>query len=138
MEKNSHALSQEDIDALFQSQTGAQSNASRMALAQRYDFRRSDRIPKEQIRALRTVHDTFARSLASSLSAYLRTYVNVNLISVEQLSFREFTACLPSPTCLAVMQIKPFDGIAILELNTGLALPMIEILLGGGKIKSAA
>lgn len=135
METNGHALSQEDIDALFQSQTGAQSNASRMALAQRYDFRRSDRIPKEQIRALRAVHDTFARSLASSLSAYLRTYVTVNLISVEQLSFRELMGCLPSPTCLSVLRMRPFDGIAILEMNPGLAFPMIEMLLGGGKIK---
>lgn len=135
MDPNSHALSQEDIDALFQSQGGAQSNASRMALAQRYDFRRSDRIPKEQIRALRAVHDTFARSLASSLSAYLRTYVSVNLISVEQLSFRELMGCLPSPTCLSVLRMRPFDGIAILEMNPGLAFPMIELLLGGGKLK---
>lgn len=135
MEQNSHALSQEDIDALFQSQSGNGSTASRMALAQRYDFRRSDRIPKEQIRALRAVHDTFARSLASSLSAYLRTYVTVNLISVEQLSFRGLMACLPSPTCLSVLNVLPFDGIAILEINPGLAFPMIEMLLGGGKLK---
>lgn len=131
-----HALSQEDIDALFQSQSAGTIGTGRVLQAQRYDFRRSDRIPKEQIRALRSVHDTFARSLASSLSAYLRTYTNVNLISVEQLSFRQFASCLPSPTCIAVMRIKPFDGIAILELNPGLAFPMIETLLGGGKVKS--
>ena len=55
MDKN--ALSQEDIDALFQKQAAA-SSAQKQARA--YDFRRSDRIPKEQIRALRAVHDTFA------------------------------------------------------------------------------
>lgn len=130
-----HALSQEDIDALFQLQSSASGAGGRIASAQRYDFRRSDRIPKEQIRALRIVHDTFARSLASSLSAYLRTYVTVNLISVEQLSFREFTACLPSPTCIATMSITPFEGIAILEVNPALAFPLIEVLLGGGKLK---
>ena len=132
--ESDHALSQEDIDALFQLQSSG-SLSGRMAHAQRYDFRRSDRIPKEQIRALRVVHDTFARSLASSLSAYLRTYVTVNLISVEQLSFREFTACLPSPTCIATMSITPFEGIAILEVNPALAFPLIEVLLGGGKLK---
>ena len=132
---NDHALSQEDIDALFQLQASGGAPGARTAHAQRYDFRRSDRIPKEQIRALRVVHDTFARSLASSLSAYLRTYVTVNLISVEQLSFREFTACLPSPTCIATMRITPFEGIAILEVNPSLAYPLIEVLLGGGKLK---
>jgi flagellar motor switch protein FliM len=132
---NDHALSQEDIDALFQLQSSGGAGGGRAVQAQRYDFRRSDRIPKEQIRALRVVHDTFARSLASSLSAYLRTYVTVNLISVEQLSFREFTACLPSPTCIATMRITPFEGIAILEVNPTLAYPLIEVLLGGGKLK---
>jgi flagellar motor switch protein FliM len=72
------------------------------------------------------------------LSAYLRTYINVNLISVEQLSFRDFTACLPSPTCLATMRVIPFDGVAMLEINPALAYPLIEILLGGGKIKPTA
>ena len=93
LEGHSHALSQEDIDALFHAQS---SDGQRQAVTP-YDFRRHDRIPKEQIRALRSVHDTFARSLASSLSAYLRTYISVNVISVEQLSFREFCACLPCP-----------------------------------------
>jgi flagellar motor switch protein FliM len=134
--ESDHALSQEDIDALFQLQSSkTPSGAARAAHAQRYDFRRSDRIPKEQIRALRVVHDTFARSLASSLSAYLRTYVTVNLISVEQLSFREFTSTLPSPTCIATMGVSPFDGVAILEINPSLAFPLIELMLGGGKIK---
>lgn len=129
------ALSQEDIDALFQLQTSGGAGGGRGTVAQKYDFRRSDRIPKEQMRSLRLVHDTFARSLASSLSAYLRTYVTVNLISVEQLSFREFTTCLPAPTCIATMRVVPYEGVALLELNPSLAFPLIEVLLGGGKIK---
>ena len=130
MDKN--ALSQEDIDALFQKQAAA-SSAQKQARA--YDFRRSDRIPKEQIRALRAVHDTFARSLGSSLSAYLRTYVTVNLISVEQLSFSELVSTLTSPTCIAKIGMNPFEGVGVLELNPSLAFPLIECLLGGGKVK---
>jgi flagellar motor switch protein FliM len=131
MDKN--ALSQEDIDALFQAQATA--GSAPKASARAYDFRRSDRIPKEQIRALRSVHDTFARSLGSSLSAYLRTYVTVNLISVEQLSFSEFTSTLASPTCIATIGMHPFEGTGVLELNPSLAFPLMEILLGGGKVK---
>jgi flagellar motor switch protein FliM len=130
MDKN--ALSQEDIDALFQAQAAASSNKPQ---ARSYDFRRSDRIPKEQIRALRAVHDTFARSLGSSLSAYLRTYVTVNLISVEQLTFADFVGTLSSPTCIATIGMNPFEGIGVLELNPSLAFPFIECLLGGGKVK---
>ena len=131
MDKN--ALSQEDIDALFQAQATA--GMSQRTQARTYDFRRSDRIPKEQIRALRAVHDTFTRSLGSSLSAYLRTYVTVNLISVEQLSFAEFVDTLTSPTCIATIGMHPFEGAGILELNPSLAFPLMECLLGGGKVK---
>jgi flagellar motor switch protein FliM len=128
-----NALSQEDIDALFRAQ--AASTSIPKAPAQIYDFRSSDRIPKEQIRALRAVHDTFARSLGSSLSAFLRTYATVNLISVEQLSFSEFVSTLSSPTCISTIEMNPLEGVGILELNPSLAFPLIECLLGGGKVK---
>jgi flagellar motor switch protein FliM len=84
---------------------------------------------------LRSVHDTFSRSLGSSLSAYLRTYVTVNLISVEQLSFSDFTSTLNSPTCISTILMNPFEGVGVLELNPSLAFPLIECLLGGGKGK---
>jgi flagellar motor switch protein FliM len=69
--------------------------------------------------------------LASSLSAYLRAYVAVNLVSVEQLSFMEFSQCLPSPSCLVSLDMKPFEGAAVLEINPALVFPIIEMLLGG-------
>lgn len=87
------------------------------------------------MRALRVVHDTFARSLASSLSAFLRTYVTVNLISVEQLPFADFARTLSSPTCISTIGMNPFEGIGVLELNPTLAFPLMECLLGGGKVK---
>ena len=68
-------------------------------------------------------------------SAYLRTYVTVNLISVEQLSFSEFVSTLSSPTCIATIGMNPFEGVGVLELNPSLAFPLIECLLGGGKVK---
>ena len=96
-----------------------------------YDFRRPDRIAKDQLRAIHLLHDNFARNLAASLSAYLRAYVVVNLVSVEQLSFAEFSQCLPSPTCLVSLGMKPFDGNAVVELNPSLVFPLLEMLLGG-------
>lgn len=96
-----------------------------------YDFRRTDRIAKDQLRAIHLLHDNFARTLASSLSGYLRSYVIVNLISVEQLSFRAFTESLPSPTSLIGLGMKPYDGSSLLEINPSLVFPILEMLLGG-------
>ena len=97
-----------------------------------YDFRRPDRIAKDQLRSIHLLHENFARSLASSLSAYLRAYAIVNLVSVEQLSFQEFSKCMPSPTCIVSLGMRPYDGSAILELNPSLVFPVLEMLLGGG------
>ncbi len=124
-------LSQEEIDSVFkQLKTGAADRDSAKR-AQVYDFRRPDRIAKDQLRAIHLLHENFARSLASSLSGYLRAYVAVNLVSVEQLSFMEFTQCLPSPTILIALGMKPYDGNAVLEINPSLVFPILEMLLGG-------
>jgi len=124
-------LSQDEIDSVFRSKQGARSDEDPARRAQPYDFRRPDRIAKDQLRAIHLLHDNFARSLASSLSAYLRAYVMVNLISVEQLSFLEFSQCLPAPTCIVSLGMRPFDGNAILELNPSMVYPILEMLLGG-------
>jgi flagellar motor switch protein FliM len=124
-------LSQEEIDSVFRNlrETGHEDDPAKRA--QPYDFRRPDRIAKDQLRAIHLLHENFARSLGSSLSAYLRAYVIVNLVSVEQLSYMEFSRCLPSPSCLVSLCMRPFDGNAVLELNPALVFPVLEMLLGG-------
>src|SRR5450432_4092956 len=127
----SRQLSQNEIDAVFQSlqsKTGGKDLANKAAL---FDFRRPDRIAKSQLRAIHLLHDNFVRNLVSSMSAYLRSYLIVNLVSVEQLSYAEFLECLPSPTCIVSLGLKPYDGSGILELNPTLVFPILEMLLGG-------
>jgi flagellar motor switch protein FliM len=122
-------LSQDEIDKVFRNLKDQDDDTARKAVA--YDFRRPDRIAKDQLRSIHLLHDNFARNLASSLSGYLRAYVMVNLVSVEQLSFAEFTQCLQSPTVLVSLGMKPFDGNAVMELNPSLVFPLLEMLLGG-------
>jgi flagellar motor switch protein FliM len=126
----SRELSQQEIDSLFREvhRGGEQAPAPKVAP---FDFRRLDRIPKSQLRAIRLLHDNFVRNLASSLSAYLRTYLAVNLVSVEQLSYAEFLDGLASPTCLVCLGLHPYEGNAVLELNPNLTFPILELLLGG-------
>jgi len=130
----SRQLSQQEIDAVFQNVQ----DRKRETPAVKFDFRRPDRIPKSQVRAIHLLHDTFVRNLVSSLSAYLRSYMTVNLVSVEQLSYAEFLDGLPSPTCLISMGLSPYDGSGVMELNPSLAFPIIEMLLGGTGKSSAS
>jgi len=123
----SRQLSQQEIDAVFQNLR----ERKRDVPAARFDFRRPDRIPKSQVRAIHLLHDTFVRNLVSSLSAYLRSYLIVNLVSVEQLSYSEFLEGLPSPTCMVSLGLRPYDGNGVMELNPSLVFPILEMLLGG-------
>jgi flagellar motor switch protein FliM len=130
----SRQLTQQEIDAVFQNLQ----DRRREAPAVRFDFRRPDRIPKSQVRAIHLLHDTFVRNLVSSLSAYLRSYLTVNLVSVEQLSYAEFLDGLPSPSCMVSLGLSPYDGNGVLELNPSLVFPIIEMLLGGSGKASGA
>src|SRR5688572_17225949 len=98
---------------------------------QRYNFKRPDRISKNQVRSLHFVHDRFARNLSSSVSAYLRTVVEVTLENIDQSSYAEFLAIASDPTCYTAISLKPLDGVAAVELSPGLVFPMIDRLLGG-------
>jgi flagellar motor switch protein FliM len=126
----SRQLSQQEIDAVFQSLHARKGDPNARKAAP-FDFRRPDRIAKSQLRAIHVLHDNFVRNLSSSLSAYLRSYLIINLVSVEQLSYAEFLECLPSPTCIIALGLRPYDGNAVLEMNSSLIFPILEILLGG-------
>jgi flagellar motor switch protein FliM len=123
-------LSQQEIDAVFQKLKGQeQAGSGRKEVP--FDFRRPDRIAKSQLRAIHLLHEAFARNLASSMSAYLRSYLTVNLISVEQLSYGEFLEGLPSPSCIVSLSLRPYDGNALIEISPSLVFPILEIILGG-------
>lgn len=127
-------LTQEEIDAMFRPrQSSDQGDEPR---APRYDFLRRDRIPASQLRTIRLLHENFARSLGSSLSAYLRSYVMVNLVSFEQLSYLEFISGMPSPTVVAGMTMRPYEGSGVLEISPNSYFPILEMLLGGSGAKT--
>jgi len=96
-----------------------------------YDFKRPNRVSKEQLRAFRGIHDKMARSLASQISSVMRSIVEIQFHSVDQMTYGEFLMSLPSPTSFNVFSMKPLDGSGILEINPSIAFPMVDRLLGG-------
>jgi flagellar motor switch protein FliM len=96
-----------------------------------YNFKRPDRISKNQLRSLHFIHDRFARNFSSSVSAYLRTVVEINLEATSQISYAEFLSRASDPTCYSAVSLRPLDGSAAIELEPGIIFPMIDRLLGG-------
>jgi flagellar motor switch protein FliM len=125
-------LSQEEIDALFVSaqRTSKSAGASRKRV-EKYDLRRSGRLTADQLRLVTTLHESLARRLAGSLGAYLRVGFEVNLVSIEQLSYAEFLSRIPDLTYFASLRILPIDARAALQAELSLVFPIVDLVLGG-------
>jgi len=131
-------LSQEEIDALLEVveedgdteavESGDDSDERQIIL---YDFKRPNRVSKEQLRAVKGIHDKMARNLAAQISSIMRSIVEIQLHSVDQMTYGEFLMSLPSPTSFNVFSVKPLDGSCVIEINPSIAFPMIDRLLGG-------
>jgi len=98
-----------------------------------YDFKRPERISKDQMRALHTLHESFARNFSAFLSGFLRTIVEVRVASADQLTYAEFMASLPNPTSFNLINIDAaeLDGQLCLEMSPLIIYPIIDRLLGG-------
>jgi flagellar motor switch protein FliM len=131
-------LSQEEIDALLTSAADhdrvvvpRQPEGEREAPVVNYNFRRPDRVTKDQMRSLHFLHDRFARNVSTSLSAYMRVVTEVSILSVEQFTYSEFLMSLSDPTAFYAVSMRPLDGVGALELNPSVAFTMIDRMLGG-------
>ncbi len=103
-----------------------------------FDFKRPERVSREQVTALEALHEVFARSVSAKLSGYLRTLVEFRLISVEQFTYSEFTMSVPTPTIFTSITCSPLSGSMILDMNPTIIYPFIDRLLGGGTVKPHA
>jgi flagellar motor switch protein FliM len=95
-----------------------------------YDFRRPDKLSKDQLRTMQMIHETFSRLFSSSISGYLRTQVQVDLISVEQIAYEEYIKSVSSSR-VVVLGVRPLSGHMIRDLQLDLVFTMIDRLLGG-------
>lgn len=134
-------LGQQEIDALFTTvRTGAEQEAVPVSdsSVESYNFSRAGQISNEQMRAIATVNDLFARNLMHNLGAWLRTEFQVTLVSGEQMPYTEFVERIPEKTYVCSIRLEPLGAVGLLELELILASPIIDLLLGGtGKAEPA-
>jgi flagellar motor switch protein FliM len=138
-------LSQSEVESLLAALDPGQTPQQNVALRRReeshsqvsvYDFKRPERVSKEQMRGFQALHEGFGREFGASLSGMLRAIVEVKLISVDQLTYSEFVFSLENPTCFNLLRSDGLEGHIILDLNPSIIFPIIDRLLGGGKTGS--
>jgi len=96
-----------------------------------YDFKRPERVSKDQMRALQTLHEAFARNFGASLSGFLRTIVETKVATCEQMTYSEFISALPNPTSFNLIGADGLEGQMCLEISPLIIYPIIDRLLGG-------
>jgi flagellar motor switch protein FliM len=138
-------LTQSEIDELLKALSTGELDVQEVAQdteekkIRLYDFKRPNKFAKDQLRTLEMIHENYARLVSTFLSGYLRTFVTIDLISVEQLTYYEFINSLSSPTIMAISDFNPLSGNLILEINRSITYTIIDRVLGGyGKGESKA
>ena len=128
-------MSQHEIDSLLEALDSGSVNVDKIKQRELgtkpYDFRRPNKFSKEHLRTLEMVSKQYARLMSNFLSGYLRANVSINVGSVGQMIYEEFTLSIPSPTVLTTFAMDPLDGSAILETSPQFIFPMIDLLFGG-------
>jgi len=130
-------LSQEEIDALLSAVSYGEdieveaepSKAER--LINTYDFRHPARVSKDQLRTLQNLHDNFARLLSSTFSTLQRSVIEINLVSVDQITYSEFIMSLSSPSCTYTFRMEPLEGVAIIDFSQSVVFSFVDRLFGG-------
>ena len=132
-----NVLSQNEIDELLsQMASGSavpaidQLEASGQNV-QLYDFATANRFPKDQIRTLEFVYENFSRLLSNHLAGVLRANCEVSVLSVEEISFFNYSSSLPNPTFMAVLNMPPLSGPTLMEISSEVVYAMINRLFGG-------
>lgn len=130
-------LSQQQIDELLStisSTTAETEDAASLGRQHRikiYDFKRPDKFSKEQMRTVSVMNETFARLTITALSAYLRSVVSIHVFSVDQLTYDEFVRSVPNPTVMAIIDMEPLKGSAVLEIDPIITFSIVDRLFGG-------
>lgn len=130
-------LTQEQIDALLAAANEDSSSLEELKREETarkikvYDFKRPDKFSKDQIRTLYMLHESFARMLNTYMSSHLRTLVNVDVASVEQLTYQEFVQSLANPSVITILGVPPLKGNIIFEIGTEIAFAYLDRVFGG-------
>jgi flagellar motor switch protein FliM len=130
-------LSQDEIDALLTTvSAGEETEEKAEGLVESksivaYDFKHPNRVSKDQIRTLENVHDNFGGHLGSVMSGIFRAVVDIELMSVDQITYSEFIMSLVSPSCSYTFTMAPMEGKCILDFNPALTFGFVERMFGG-------
>src|SRR5579863_9378779 len=123
--------SKQDGKMAANAQRAQQSSSNRQRTVYSCNFRSAGRLSNENARSLTSIHETFARHLATALDAYLGTGLEVKLSTLDQLPIKDHIAAIPSLTYIIPFSLSTIPSTMIVECDIDLVFPIVDLLLGG-------
>jgi flagellar motor switch protein FliM len=96
-----------------------------------YDFKIPKKFNKEQLKTLSIIYENYGRLLSSFISGTLRTYCQVEVLSIEEQRYFEYSNALDENILIGVMELQPLQGTAMITMPQVMAFSIIDRLLGG-------
>lgn len=130
-------LSQNEIDDLLKALSTGEINAHEIQSTKQekkvksHDFRRASKFAKDHIKTLNIIYDNYARLVTNFLTGYLRTLVQVDVVTVEALPYSDFSNSVSNPVILALIDFAPLTGTIMLEIEPNIAYALVDRILGG-------
>jgi len=135
-------LSQEEIDALMEAYSGVENREGGAKSGEKqvrlYDFARPDKFSKEHLRSLNRIHVKHGVAFASALGTLLRLGTRVDLLALEQLTYREYCASVSDGTLFVEVALEPLTSTAIFEFNPVFVSACADLLAGGNTVTRVA
>ncbi|HEY5583603.1 MAG TPA: flagellar motor switch protein FliM [Ruminiclostridium sp.] len=130
-------LSQNEIDELLRALTTGDIDVQQIQSTKTekkiklHDFKKPPKFANDHKRTLQFINENYARLVQSFLSGYLRSLVQVDVLSVDALQYSEFSNSLANPVVLAIVDFSPLNGSVIFEMDPSIAYAIIDRILGG-------
>ena len=122
-------MAEQDVENLIEAETFEEDGEHKSYKL--YNFRRPDKFSKDNLRALRDIHREFSKAISLVLSGYLRMRVEIEIVSVDQLTYEEFVRSMPSPISVGVFEFEPLSGQILLGISFEVISCIVNRMLGG-------
>lgn len=128
-------LSQNQIDQLLNSFQSGDLNVNEIdnndKKVRPYDFKIPKKFNKEQIKTLNIIYENYGRLLSSYLSGMLRNYCQIEVLTIEEQRYFEYSNALPENILMGVIEMHPLQGTSMITMSQSIAFAIIDRLLGG-------
>jgi len=120
------------VEAAKQGQAEGEPTHKRRARRVRdIDFSRPSKFAQDQQRRLERAHESFARTAGQRLSTELLTQIELDVLSLDQLTWSSAISQIPQPSICATIEFRPLGTQVLMTAELGLMLRLAERLMGG-------